>query len=248
MHLLIVDDEKRAREIIKKLIELEGIENMVITEAGSVEKALQCISEYPPDLVLLDIQLKDGTGFDLLNKIKNQHFQIIFITAFDEYAIKACKVSALDYLLKPVDPEEFSLALKKAEKRINREKLADRLDTFLLNMEGETREIKKITLKTSDTIYIVNVSDIVFCEGAGNYTTFHLLDKQKIMVSKPIGEYEEIIATQKFIRIHQSFLVNVDHIIRYKKGEGGFIVTALNNSIPVSTRKKEQLMQFLNRI
>jgi two-component system LytT family response regulator len=248
MNVLIVDDEKKAREIIKQLILLEGFQHINIREANGVETALQSINQSPPDLLLLDIQLKDGSGFDLLNKIKDHDFQLIFITAFDEYAIKACKVSALDYLLKPIDPDEFNQAIKKAEKKISREKLADRLDTFLQNMEGNARELKKITLKTVDTIYIVNISDIVFCEGAGNYTTFHLLDQQKIMVSKPIGEYEEMISTQKFIRVHQSFLVNVDHIIRYKKGEGGFIITVLNNSIPVSTRKKEQLMNFLNRI
>jgi two-component system LytT family response regulator len=247
MDILIIDDEKKARETIAEMINIYCEGEQKIREADGVSSGIRSIQEKVPDLLLLDIHLKDGNGFDILNKIKDKTLNVVFITAYEEYAMKACKVSALDYLLKPVDPDELIAAVEKARERINQDKLVDRLDAFMENMSG-SKKLRKMILKTAESIHIVNINDIVFCEASGNYTTFHLVDGKKILVSKPLGEYEEMISDERFIRVHQSFLVNLDHISRYEKGDGGFIITVNNDSIPVSTRKKEQLMQLLNSL
>jgi two-component system LytT family response regulator len=247
MNILIVDDEKRARETIHEIIIQYGPEGTVINEADGVENAIKAIHKNKPDLLLLDIQLKDGNGFEVLKKIKNQDIHVIFITAYQEYAIKACKASALDYILKPVDPDELVIAIDKARQKIDKEKIVEKLDSFIVNMSGTDQQLRRITLKTVDSIHIIHISDIVYCEGSGNYTTFHMKDKKKIMVSKPIGEYEELISNLNFIRIHQSFLVNMDHILRYEKGEG-MVITIHEEPVPVSTRKKDQLMRYLQNI
>lgn len=244
--ILIVDDETKAREVIGEMIRLYCTDSdIALREADGVQSGVAAIQHKTPDLLLLDIRLKDGNGFDLLNRIKHLAIPVIFITAYEEYAIKACKVSALNYLLKPVDPFELKDAIANAGKRIEREKLVERLDTFMQNFSGSERQVKRITLKTAESIYIINTSDIVFCEADGNYTTFYLLDKRRVTVSRPLGDYEEMIGSDRFIRTHQSYLVNMDHIIRYEKGEGT-IITVTEDKVPVSTRKKEQLLQFLN--
>lgn len=246
MNILIVDDETRAREVIADMIRMYCNDSDIsLEEADGVQTALAAIQRNAPDLLLLDIRLKDGNGFDLLNRIKHLELPVIFITAYEEYAIKACKVSALNYILKPVDPFELKDAIANAGKKIEREKLVERLDTFMQNYSGNERQVKRITLKTAESIYIVNTSDIIFCEADGNYTTFHLADKRQVTVSRPLGDYEEMIASSRFIRTHQSYLVNVEHITRYERAEG-IIVMVNDNKVPVSTRRKEQLLQFLN--
>lgn len=248
MKILIVDDEKRARETIHEMLRLYTEGYTEIREAEGVETALELIRSYQPDVVLLDIQLKDGNGFDILNKIGDPNFGVIFITAYEEYAIKACRVSALDYLLKPIDPEELQEAMAKARRRLDKEKWTDRLDTFIQNMQGNNRELKKIILKTADSLHVVNIADIVCCEADRNYTTFHLANTQQIVVSKTLGDYEEMIGGGRFIRTHNSFLVNMDHVTRYEKGEGGYIVTNTGKSIPVSVRRKEQVLQYMQNL
>lgn len=248
MNILIVDDEKKARETISGIIRLYSDKAINIREAASVQEAHTAITKDTPDLLLLDIQLRDGNGFDLLKLINTENISIIFITAFEEYAIRACKVSALNYLLKPVDPDELISAIAKAKQKVEKEKMLERMDTFIQNMSGTTPQIRKIALKSADHISIVNVSDITFCKGEGNYTTFHLVDKRKILVSKSLGEYEETIHNNDFLRVHQSYLVNMNHILRYERGEGGTIITINEEQIPVSTRKKEQVIGYLNNL
>lgn len=247
MKVLIVDDEKRARETIREMLNLytEGITE--IREADGVETALEAIRAFAPDVVLLDIQLKDGNGFDVLTKTGEPRFSVIFITAYEEYAVRACRVSALDYLLKPVNPDELREAMEKAKQRVAKDRWTERLDAFLQNMQGG-RELKKIILKTAESLHVVNMADIVFCEADRNYTTFHLADKRQIVVSKTLGDYEEMIGGPRFIRTHHSFLVNMDHATRYEKGEGGYIVTSTGQSIPVSIRRKEQVLQYMQSL
>lgn len=248
MKILIVDDERRARETIHEMLRLYTEGYTEIREADGVQTALELIRTYAPDVVLLDIQLKDGNGFDVLNKIGTPDFSIIFITAFEEYAIKACRVSALDYLLKPVSPDELQEAMEKARKKVDKEKWGERLDAFIQNMQSNNRELKKIILKTADSLHVVNMADIVYCEADRNYTTFHLVNLRQIVVSKTLGDYEEMIGSNRFIRTHNSFLVNMDHATRYEKGEGGFIVTTTGNSIPVSIRRKDQVMHYMQNL
>lgn len=246
MNVLIVDDEQKARETIKEVLKLYCPQVTGINEADSVKGALSAIQKHRPDLILLDIRLNDGNGFDVLEQINANTIFTIFITAYNEYAIKAFRVAALDYLLKPIDPDEFALSIERAHSKINALKSYERVDAFIQNIKAG--ELKKITLKTNERIHIVNINDIVYCEADKNYTTFYLTEHKKILVSKPIGEYEELLSGTGFLRIHQSFLINLSNITSYEKGDGGFVITIENHKVPVSTRKKEQLMQFLQKL
>lgn len=248
MKILIVDDEKRARETIHEMLRLYTEGYTEIREADGVQSASELIQTFAPDVVLLDIELKDGNGFDLLARIGEPKFSVIFITAYQEYAIRACRVSALDYLLKPLSPDELREAMEKAQRKVEKEKWTERLDAFIQNMQSGNRELKKIILKTAESLHVVNMADIVFCEADRNYTTFHMTDRRQIVVSKTLGDYEEMIGSSRFIRTHNSFLVNMDHATRYEKGEGGFIVTSTGNSVPVSIRRKEQVLQYMQSL
>mgnify|MGYP001604697631 CR=1 FL=1 len=248
MHVLIVDDEKGPRETVKEVIKLYCPEITSVAEAEGVKDAVALIDSHHPDLVFLDIRLKDGSGFDVLKKAATKNLNVIFITAYEEYAISAFRVSALDYLLKPVDADELAAAVKRAERKLQAEHFTERLDAFMTNMQHASQGLKKMTLKTSESIHVVNIDDIVYCEADRNYTVFYLADGEKIVVSRSIGEYEEMLPPHAFMRVHQSFLVNVKHIKRYEKADGGFLVTAFGQQIPVATRKKDQLIQFLSKM
>lgn len=247
MRVLIVDDEKKARETIRELIKRYCPEVTDICEADSVHSAVKQISNKDPDLVLLDVDLTSGNGFDVIREVGDKKMNIIFVTGSEEFALKAFKISALDYILKPIDPTELSMAIVSASKKINAGRLSDNIEAFAKNMENISQGLKRMTLKTSDSIHVVNIADIVFCEADRNYTNFNLISGEKIMVSKSLGEYEELLPADSFLRVHQSYLVNIDQIKRYERAGGGFLVTSNEKTIPVSTRKKEQLIQFLSR-
>jgi two-component system LytT family response regulator len=245
MYALIVDDEKKARESLLQIIKLYCDDIDSTAEAYSVRSATKSIEEKKPDILFIDIQLGDGNGFDILEKHKN--INVIFTTAYSDYAIKALKLSAIDYLLKPIDPDELIEAIERTVDKINEKQISQRLELFLENIESKSTRTKKITLKTVDNIYVVATADIIYCESEHSYTTFYLDNGQKIMVSKNLREYEDLLPKQNFMRTHQSFLVNLDKIVRYEKANNKLVM--LNDaSIPVATRKKEYLMKFFKNI
>ena len=247
MYALVVDDEKRARETILQIIKLFCPELREVAEADSVKTALESIKSKKPDLIFLDIRLGDGSGFDVLKQTAGQNLNVIITTAYDEYAVKAFKYSAIEYLLKPIDPDDLIEAVEKASSLIQNKKLNERIELFLSHAVPKSPPIKKITLTTTDSIHIVNIEDIIFCEADRNYTTFYLPKKEKILVSKSLKEYEELLPSEQFLRCHQSFLVNLNHITRYEKADN-YLVCTDEHHISVSLRKKEQLMQFLKKL
>ncbi|MBC7865510.1 MAG: response regulator transcription factor [Bacteroidia bacterium] len=246
--VVIIDDEKKAREALRKMISLYCTDVNVLAEAEGVESGLEAIQKFKPDVILLDIKMKDGSGFDLVKKLVSINSKIIFVTAFHEFAIKAFKFSAIDYLLKPVDPEDLSAALTKAKESISKEKNNHYLENLLENFAGATKQMKKIALKTANNIYILNISDILYCKSDGNYTEFHAEDGRKALVSKTIGDYEEMLGDYNFLRVHHSFLVNLSHIVRFDKADGGTLIMKNGESIPVSSRKRESLIDALNKL
>jgi two-component system LytT family response regulator len=250
MLALVVDDEERARETICKIIELYTPSITDVMEAATVKEAVLMIRLYKPQLIFLDIRLEDGSGFDVLEQVKDMELNVIFITAYNEYALKALKMSAIDYILKPIDPEEFMEAVGKARSQITKNKMEERIDLFLQNMDAKSTNIviNKITLKTVDNIHIVKVTDIIYCQADRNYTTFYLLGGEKIIVSKNLREYEEILPKDGFMRPHQSYLVNLNHIIRYEKGDHHLLICSDKCKVPVSLRKREQVVKVLNNI
>jgi two-component system, LytTR family, response regulator len=248
LSIVIIDDEKKARTALRQMIELASSGINILAEAEGVESGMEMITRHKPDVVLLDIKMKDGSGFDLIKKLVNINSKIIFVTAYHEFAIQAFKFSAIDYLLKPVDPDDLAFALKKAEENITKEKNNRYLESLLENFAGSAKQMKKIALKTANSIHILNLSDILFCKSDGNYTEFHCADGKKALVSKAIGEYEELLANYNFIRTHHSYLINLSHAVRFDKNDGGSMLMSNGQNTPVSARKKDTLVEALNRL
>lgn len=242
--VVVIDDEPKARETIINILVLSNSNIKIIGEASDVSSAFDLINRVNPDLVLLDINLSDGNGFDLIKRFDQINFKVIFITAHEEYAIKAFRISALDYILKPVSAGHLLNAIDKACNHIKREDTELKFAAFLSNLD----KIRKIVLKTSESIHIININDIVRCEADVNYTTFYLLNGEKLLVSKTLKEYAELLEPTGFYRTHQSHLVNIEHISRYDRMEGGHLVMMDDSIVPVSTRKKEDLFKLFERL
>lgn len=247
LNIIIIEDEKHIADTIIEILN-QYCEVNIIGIADTVESATLLLKNSMPDLVLLDVNLPDGTSFDILNKLENYNFGIIFITAFEEYALKAIKFSALDYLLKPVDPLELINAVKEAEKNIEKGSNDIKLKALLSNIKNFSDNLKKIVLKTSESIYLIDVQDIIRCNSDGSYTNFHLSDGRKILVSKVLKEYDEILDGCGFIRVHKSHLININYLDRFEKNDGGYIVMKDKSQVPVSVRKKEKLMHILKSL
>lgn len=243
----IVDDEPALRELNQTLIKKHFDDIIVIGTAGTVAEAVTFINEYQPQLLILDIRLSDGTGFNILQKIKPYNYSLIFVTAYNEFAIKAIRFSAIDYILKPIDEQEFCDAIEKALTSINSSKLQEQVKTFFNYYEKKTQN-RRIVLKTSDAINIVDVSDIAFCRSESNYTTFHFTNGSKIMISKVLKEYEELLTEYGFFRPHHSFLVNLLFISKLDKSDGGFLILKDGTEVPVSLRRKKKLIQVLESL
>jgi len=242
--IAVIDDEPKARETIINILGISSIEVNIIGEAGDIKSAHDLITLKSPELVLLDINLSDGSGFDLLKQFEKINFKVIFITAHEEYALKAFKYSAIDYILKPIRAAELLNAIEKADDSLNKEETAVKIGTLLTNLE----KLKKIVLKTAESIHILNVSQIIRCEADVNYTRFYLENGEKLLVSKPLKEYDELLGRNGFFRTHQSHLVILDHILRYDKTDGGYLILDDKSMVPVSTRKKEELFRIFDSL
>ena len=243
----IVDDEPELRELNKKLLNTHFPEIELQGTGGSVAEAVDFINLNKPNLLLLDIRLSDGTGFNILQKIEPYNYALIFITAYNEFAIKAIRFSAIDYILKPIDVDDFCSAVKRALSSINSTKLHDQVSTFFNYYERKTQD-RRIVLKTSDAINIVEVGDITYCRSESNYTTFYFNNGKKVMVSKVLKDYDDLLSEYGFFRPHHSFLVNMKYISRLDKSDGGFLVLKDGSEIPVSTRRKKKLIEVLENL
>ncbi len=236
---LIIDDENKARESIAHLLKLTFKEVKVIGQADSVKTGLESIKKLQPDLVFLDIQLEDGTGFDILSQLKEISFHIIFITAFNEYAVKAFKYAAMDYLMKPINPQEFIKAVERVKASHKNDDFETKFKAYISHLQNSKSEHKKIVLKTSESIHLIKVNEIIRCEADKGYTDFYIKGGKKILVSKGLKDYDELLSDFNFIRTHQSHLINLDYIRSFEKGDGGYILMSDGSTVPVSSRKRE---------
>jgi two-component system LytT family response regulator len=216
----------------------------VVGEADSVDTGVELLKKTQPDLVLLDIEIKGGTGFNILQKTRPYNFMVIFITAFDEFAIKAIKFSAIDYILKPINETEFCAAIESAISTYERNRVELQVQNLLDHVEDKGKN-RRIILRTMESIYLVALEDIVHCESDNSYTTFYLADNKEILVSRGIKEYEQMLSPYRFFRPHQRYLVNLNHVERIDKNDGGSIILKNGNSIPISHRRKQALLDFL---
>jgi two-component system, LytTR family, response regulator len=242
--VLIIDDEPGVRRLMSLMLNQHCPDVHIAGEAGSVASAYEAIVELKPDLIFLDIKMDDGTGFDLLQKFEKVDFHVIFITAFEEYAVKAFRFSAIDYLLKPVEAEELIAAVEKM-KRLQDAEQDQRISTLIRNMKEGGKEHKKVVLRTLDRFHFVKISEILYCESDGNYTTFYLENGTMILVSKSLKEYDDILAEYSFFRPHKSYLINLSYVTGFEKAEGGFIIMKNNARIPISFRKKEEFLRIV---
>ncbi len=248
LRIVIIDDEPNSRELISNSL-LSHCKNVeIVGSADSVRSGLLAIQKHKPDIVLLDVQMPDGTGFDLLSKFEKIDFKVIFITAHQEFALQAFKFSALDYILKPADGIDIAAAIKKAEENLGQNNIEMNMKILYDNLKGLSKESKKIILKSLDQIHAVNVRDIIRCESEGNYTKFILNDGRKILVTKILKEFDEMLEPYNFFRAHQSHLINIDFFVTYKKGEGGTILMQDRSEIPLATRKKEAFLKLLSSL
>lgn len=241
---IIIDDEKSGREVVANILKLFCSNVIVLAEADSVKTGLEAIHQFKPDLVLLDIQMQDGTGYDLLKKLVTIDFKIIFITAYQEYAIQAFRFSAIDYILKPVSADYLIASINKVDDVLERENINLKVNTLLSNVQSISKETKKIVLKTTERIYAIDIKDIMRCEAEGSYTRFYMCDGKKIFVSHLLKEYDEMINGYPFVRIHQSHLINLEYFDYFDKAED-LVVMKDKSSVPVATRKKDALLKLI---
>ena len=241
---IIIDDEPDCCESLAILLERFCPEVKISAICYSGDKALAAIQDIKPQLVFLDIEMPYMNGFELLEKLPAIDFELVFTTSYDQYAIKAFRFSALDYLLKPIEREELQKAVKKVVSR-TQSPLPQQLEILLQKINHTNNSIQRIALPTMEGLQLVPVSSIISCASDGNYTIFYLKDKQKIVASRPMKEVDEMLAGHSFLRVHNSYIVNMNEINKYIKGEGGYLVMSDGSTVDVSRSRKELLMQRL---
>ncbi len=246
MRVIIIDDEPLARKTIESIILANFPHIIIVAQAESVCQGVEVIKQHQPDLVFLDVDLSDGTGFDILTLAQPIQFRVIFITAHQEYALKAIKFSALDYILKPVSQIELIEAITKITSApVNANA---HFETFFSHISSVKTESKKMVLKTSESIHVIDIKDIIRCQADNNYTTFYTQQGERIVVSKGIGEYDELLTPFGFFRVHQSHLINTACIKRFDKKDGGALILIDKTQIPVSQRKKQSLLELFGQM
>jgi two-component system LytT family response regulator len=241
LRAIIVDDEPDAISTLRSFIKSYCPQVELVEEAFGVSDAYRKIMAQEPDLVFLDIQMEDGTGFDLLEKIRNPEFGVISCTAFDEFAIKAFKYSAIDYLLKPIDPDELIEAVSKMKKNDgeNKQKIENLMEHHREN------QFDRLTLSSSEGLTFVKLEKIMRLESDSNYTHFFLTTGEKITVPKSLKEYEIILPTDRFFRTHQSHIVNLSYVKKYMKEDGGYVLMEDGSEVLVARRRKEEFISVL---
>ncbi len=241
---IVIDDEPRGLTSLQKLLEINCPEVNVMQCCSTADEAKKAIAAIGPDLVFLDIAMPGKNGFELLQELPAIDFEIIFVTAHDNFTTQALHLSAVDYLLKPVDEDLLTDAVRRAAKRIGEKAGKQQIETFMHNvaLQGAPQKLK-LCIPSMKGFQVVDIQDIIYCEASSNYTNFHFANRSLICASKPIHEYETILEDAGFVRIHKSYLVNLDHITEYLRGEGGSVLLSGGQEIEVSRRKKELLMQ-----
>ena len=240
----IVDDEPDCCDTIASLLDnfCADVEVSGIYHNG--EEALPAILHHHPDLVFLDVEMPKLNGFEMLEHLPEVNFDIIFTTSYDQYALKAIRFSAIDYLLKPVDRLELQKAVQKVIQRSQRT-IAKQVEILMQKLHQPATSIGKIALPTMEGLQMIPVNSIISCESESNYTNLHLKNKKKLLVSVTLKEVEEVLEDHSFSRVHRSYLVNLNEVEKYVKGEGGYLIMSDGSTIDVSRNKKEELLKKL---
>lgn len=248
---VLIDDDENLRIGMRALLERFAPNIKIMGEADSVTSGYEILNSLKPQVVFLDIQLNDGTGFDILEKLKQNNGEIktniVFITAHEQYAIKAFRFSALDFLLKPVDPDDLQKVIAKIHAEIEKNNSFSHIDLLLENIRKKVDNFKRIALSNSDGIHLFEINDIIRCESEDNYTKFFIKNAKPVLISKTLKEYEELLSEHGFERIHQSHLINLNYLKSYIKKDGGYVIMQDDSHLPISQRKKERLQNILTK-
>src|SRR5690606_30125599 len=245
---IIIDDEAYGRDAIMIMLE-KYLPDLTITGIfGDPEEGLNAIRKSPPDLLFLDIQMPRMSGSDLLNALMPFSFEVIFVTAFDQYAIKAIRFSALDYLLKPLDIDELRGAIDRARERLCARDSGIQYQAILHNARQRGSRIERLAVPTGEGIEFFNTADIIYCEADGSYTTLHLCNGPTTLVSRNLKDFENLLGDSGFSRVHHSFLININHVQKYVKGEGGYVVMTGDHHVDISRRRKEDFLRLLDKV
>lgn len=241
---VIIDDEANSVDVLKSLLSTYCPNVRVVGQGENAAAGRKLVAEHTPDLVFLDIEMPFESGFDMLDSLDYKNVSVIFVTAYDHYALKAIKYLAMDYLLKPVDIDELKQAVKKAEERKELQSFQAAPVSLLKNYLEKGLDNSKVALPMADGIQFVNRNEIVRCEACGNYTRIYLQENRTYLVARTLGEYEDLLSPYNFLRIHHAHLINLDHIEKYVRGEGGYVIMSDGAIVDISRRKKQD---FLNR-
>jgi len=242
---ILIDDEPDAREALRLLIQRYCSNLTIVGEASSAQEGKMVIEAQSPELVFLDIQMPQQSGFDLLNSLSEINFRVIFVTAFDQYAIKAIRFNALDYLLKPIDLDDLQMAIRRFEKTRGAEDVKSRYQALVYNYQHGKRSFQKLAVPVPGGTTFIPLGKILFAEAEGSYTRIHRQEDDALLLSKPLKEVEQLLDGNIFFRVHHSFLINLDHIERYVRADGGYVTLKGNYNIPVSRRRKEDFLKCL---
>lgn len=247
MKAILIDDEISNLENLRALLEKHCPQVTIMAATQSVSDAVNAIEKHLPHLIFLDIQMGEQTGFDVLKMLPNRNFEVIFVTAYDQYGIQAVKFAALDYLLKPIDIEELIIAVNKAEQKLAAQTQTLQLDFLLQQLKKPEAAIGKIALPMQSEIRYISLSEIIRCEADNTYTSFFLTNNEKLLVSKSLKEYADLLRPNGFLRTHQSHLVNPKYVKSWLKEDGGILLLNTGEKIPVSKPNKEIVKQALQQ-
>jgi len=241
---ILIDDEEASLNSLRQKIVKHCHEIGILATCTKAEEGLSLIENLHPDMIFLDIEMPIMNGFTLLQKLDYRNFELVFVTAYDHYALKAIKYSALDYLLKPVEVEDLKAAVKKAiEKKQNLPN--KRLEFLLENMISNNKRLNRIAISSVEGLQFIRVENIVYLEASGNYTNVHLAEKKKYLSSRNMKEYEDLLPPDNFIRIHNSYIINKNFVEKYIRGEGGQVVLEGNITLDVSKRRKSDFLSLI---
>jgi two-component system, LytTR family, response regulator len=244
---ILIDDERNALEMLEWMLKKHCPQVEIIALCQSPIDGLEKIRELQPDLIFLDIEMPQLNGFDLLGRLESHEADVIFTTAYNQFAIKAFRIAALDYLLKPIDPDDLKSAVQKAFQKKSTMNVGQ-LELLKNYLRADKQKTKRIALTGSDHLVFVETDKIIFCESDSNYTIFNLADGEKIIVSRTLKDVEETLEGMDFFRIHASYLINMKHVSKFTRGDGGYVIMSNNQHITVSRKKKDEFFELFSKI
>lgn len=245
---IIIDDEAFGRQSIQDAVQKFCSDVAVVALCEDAERGIEAIKAFKPDLVFLDIQMPGMSGFDLLQRLAPVTFHVIFVTSYDQYAVRAFKFSAIDYLLKPLNPDELIQAVHKVKTKSDATSITHRFESLLNNIAFKTGKIEKVAIPTQNGIDFFNTDDIIYCQAEGSYTTLYMVNHRKELVARTLKDFENLLGSSGFLRVHNSSLISLRHVQKYIKGEGGYVILSEGHHADISRRKKDEFLSILHKL